>query len=93
MVEKWLTVKEEMLRQISDENDFVRAVFSGRRRNFQPEFERIDIRIVRIKEDTYWQAVSTKENDVNTKNYSLAEFKSLALIDSDRKSTRLNSSH
>ena len=82
MVEKWLTVKEEMLRRISDENDFVRAVFSGRRRNFQPEFERIDIRIVRIKGDTYWQAVSTKENDVNTKNYSLAEFKSLALIDS-----------
>lgn len=82
MVEKWLTVKEEMLRRISDENDFVRAVFSGRRRNFQPEFDRIDIRIVRIKEDTYWQAVSTKENDVNTKNYSLAEFKNLALINS-----------
>ena len=82
MVEKWLTVKEEMLRQISDENDFVRAVFSGRRRNFQPEFERIDIRIVRIKEDTYWQTVSTKENDVNTKNYSLSDFKRLALVDS-----------
>lgn len=82
MVEKWLTVKEEMLRRISDENNFVRAVFSGRRRNFQPEFDRIDIRIVRIKEDTFWQVVSTKEKDVNTKNYSLTDFKSLALIDS-----------
>ena len=30
--------------------NFVRAVFSGRRRNMQPDHERIDLRPVQLKE-------------------------------------------
>ena len=35
--------------RIADTSSFVRAVLSGRRRNMQVEFERIDIRLVEIK--------------------------------------------
>ena len=35
--------------KILDTQTFVRAVLSGRRRNMQVDFERIDIRLVEIK--------------------------------------------
>ena len=35
--------------RILDTTTFVRAVLSGRRRNIQVDFERIDIRLVEIK--------------------------------------------
>ena len=38
---------------------FVRAVLSGRRRNMQTEFERIDIKPVQIKEEIKWQLISS----------------------------------
>ena len=47
------TSQEEAFRQacarILDSSTFVRAVLSGRRRNMQVDFERIDIRLVEIK--------------------------------------------
>lgn len=43
--------------QILDSQTFVRAVLSGRRRNMEPEFERIDIRPVLIKAKILLQIV------------------------------------
>ena len=47
---------------------FVRAVLSGRRRNMQTEFERIDIKPVLIKEELKWQIISSDGKKDITKN-------------------------
>lgn len=47
---------------------FVRAVLSGRRRNMQTEFERIDIKPVLIKEEIKWQIISSDAKKDITKN-------------------------
>ena len=53
--------------RIKSEN-FVRAVLSGRRRNMQTEFERIDIKPVLIKEELKWQIISSDGKKDITKN-------------------------
>lgn len=47
---------------------FVRAVLSGRRRNMQTEYERIDIKPVLIKEEIKWQIISSNGKKDITKN-------------------------
>ena len=51
---------------ISDENNFVRAVLSGRRRNMQTEYERIDIRPVQLKDGLKLQLVMSEEKQDTT---------------------------
>jgi SAM-dependent methyltransferase len=53
---------------ISDQNNFVRAVLSGRRRNMQTEYERIDIRPVQLKDGLKLQLVMSEEKQDTTKN-------------------------
>jgi len=50
---------------------FVRAVLSGRRRNMQTEFERIDIKPVLIKEELKWQIISSDGKKDVTKNVEI----------------------
>ena len=50
---------------------FVRAVLSGRRRNMQTEFERIDIRQVLIKDEIKWQVISSDGKKDITKNVEI----------------------
>jgi len=50
---------------------FVRAVLSGRRRNMQTEFERIDIKPVLIKEELKWQIISSDGKKDITKNVDI----------------------
>ena len=50
---------------------FVRAVLSGRRRNMQTEFERIDIKPVLIKEEIKWQIISSDGKKDITKNVEI----------------------
>ena len=50
---------------------FVRAVLSGRRRNMQTEFERIDIKPVLIKEELKWQIISSDGKKDITKNVEI----------------------
>jgi SAM-dependent methyltransferase len=50
---------------------FVRAVLSGRRRNMQTEFERIDIKPVLIKEVLKWQIISSDGKKDITKNVEI----------------------
>ena len=50
---------------------FVRAVLSGRRRNMQTEYERIDIKQVLIKEELKWQIISSDGKKDITKNVEI----------------------
>lgn len=79
---EWISVRDEIYRRISDSHSFVRAVFSGRRRNHQPNFDRIDVRPVRIKEELRVQVEFRNSDGVVTKNLSPSEFSALALLDS-----------
>jgi SAM-dependent methyltransferase len=56
--------------RIKSEN-FVRAVLSGRRRNMQTEYERIDIKPVLIKEELKWQVISSDGKKDITKNVEI----------------------
>jgi len=53
---------------IVDNKSFVRAVLSGRRRNMQTQYERIDIRPVQLKEGLKLQLVLSEEKQDTTKN-------------------------
>ena len=66
--------------RIRSEN-FVRAVLSGRRRNMQTEFERIDIRQVLIKDEIKWQVISSDGKKDITKNVA-ADFNFIQLFES-----------
>jgi SAM-dependent methyltransferase len=60
---------------------FVRAVLSGRRRNMQTEYERIDIKPVLIKDEVKWQIVSSDGKKDLTKNVA-ADFNFTQLFES-----------
>jgi SAM-dependent methyltransferase len=66
------TSQEEAFRQacarILDSSTFVRAVLSGRRRNMQVDFERIDIRLVEIKGVLNLQLMQNDGRATTTKN-------------------------
>ena len=67
---------------ISDQNNFVRAVLSGRRRNMQTEYERIDIRPVQLKDGLRLQLVMSEEKQDTTKNIGIDAEKILELLNS-----------
>ena len=70
---------EELLLRFNDPQ-FVRAVVSGRRRNMQPEFERVDIKPVLIKDQIKFQIISSDGKKDITKNVDQDfDFKSLFL--------------
>jgi SAM-dependent methyltransferase len=60
---------------------FVRAVLSGRRRNMQSEYERVDIKPVLIKDEIKWQIVSNDGKKDITKNVA-ADFNFIDLLSS-----------
>jgi SAM-dependent methyltransferase len=63
------------------QDDFVRAVLSGRRRNMQPGLERIDIKPVMIKDEIKLQLISNDGRQVSTKNVEL-DFDFSAMLNS-----------
>ena len=63
------------------QDDFVRAVLSGRRRNMQPGLERIDIKPVIIKDEIKLQVISNDGRQVSTKNVEL-DFDFSAMLNS-----------
>jgi SAM-dependent methyltransferase len=63
------------------QDDFVRAVLSGRRRNMQPALERIDIKPVMIKDEIKLQVISNDGRQVSTKNVEL-DFDFSAMLNS-----------
>jgi SAM-dependent methyltransferase len=64
----------EIHSSISQDERFVRAVFSGRRRNMQPEYERIDVRPVQLRDGLAIQVSYSDGRQMTTKNYSRNEF-------------------
>lgn len=77
---EWLHASGEIYRRIEDTHGFVRAVFSGRRRNYSPDFDRVDIRPVHIKSETLLHVEFRRKEEVTTKNYSVVDFEKLALL-------------
>ena len=68
--------------RIADTSSFVRAVLSGRRRNMQVEFERIDIRLVEIKGVLHLQLMQNDGRATTTKNLLPEQLLIDQLIDS-----------
>lgn len=59
---------------ILNEKTFVRAVFSGRRRNMETQYERMDLRPVLIKGELQIQLSYSDGRQMTTKNYSFETF-------------------
>ena len=59
----------EACNRIIDTSTFVRAVLSGKRRNMQVNFERIDIRLVELKEVRNLQLLQSDGRVTTTKNF------------------------
>ena len=67
---------------IIDQNIFVRAVLTGRRRNMQTAYESIDIRPVQLKDGLKLQLVMSEEKQDTTKNIDADGDKILELLNS-----------
>ena len=64
----------EAVELISNIDELVHVVLSGRRRNFVVEHERIDIRPVELKKELCYQMTYSDGRKVTTKNYKQSEF-------------------
>ena len=64
------------------QSDFVRAVLSGRRRNMQPQHERIDLRPVQIKDSIVIQVSYSDGRQMTAKNYAPSELPFIELAES-----------
>ena len=73
MSEVDLNVALEELHIAVTRPDFVRAVFSGRRRNMQVEHERVDLRPVQLKDSIAIQVSFSDGRQMTSKNYAIAE--------------------
>jgi hypothetical protein len=67
---------------IQDKERFVRAVLSGRRRNMQTAYERIDIRPVQLKDGLKLQLVLSEAKQDTTKNIEVETSAILELLNS-----------
>lgn len=79
--------------RILDTSTFVRAVLSGRRRNMQVDFERIDIRLVEIKGELNLQLMQSDGRAMTTKNLLPQQVTLDALIDSGYANITVASTH
>lgn len=70
----------EVEKLLVETDSLVRAVLSGRRRNMQPEHERIDIRPVAIKDEILIQVSASDGRQMTSKNYKPGEYSFSDLI-------------
>ena len=70
----------EAIDLIENKSNLVRVVLSGRRRNFSPKFERIDIRPVSIKDEIKYQVVESDGRQNFTKNLDFKELELSELL-------------
>ena len=89
--------KEDALKEVSsrilDASTFVRAVLSGRRRNMQVEYERIDIRLVEIKGILNLQLMQNDGRTTTTKNLLPQQVAVDELLDSGYANITVESTH
>ena len=67
---------------INDPNRLVRAIFSGRRRNMQPEFEKIELRPVKMHDKLQLQMVTVNGSKSKTSNLEFGDFDALVALES-----------
>jgi len=79
--------------KILDTNTFVRAVLSGRRRNMQVDFERIDIRLVEIKGILNLQLMQNDGRATTTKNLLPQQLAVEELLNSGYANITVESTH
>ena len=79
--------------RILDTSTFVRAVLSGRRRNMQVEYERIDIRLVEIKGILNLQLMQNDGRATTTKNLLPHQVAVDELLDSGYANITVQSTH
>ena len=72
----------EIAEQITSPTTFVRAVLSGRRRNFELQTIRIDIKPVQVKGEVLLQIAANDGVRTTTKNVQFSEFQALPLLQS-----------
>ena len=77
-----LTAALNELAEAITQPDFVRAVLSGRRRNMQPQYERIDLRPVQLKGAVAIQVSYSDGRQMTTKNFPPAQLPFAELADS-----------
>ena len=73
---------EEIQEIVSDPNRLVRAIFSGRRRNMQPEFEKIELRPVKLHDKLLLQMITVQESKSRTTNLDFGYFNCLEMLES-----------
>ena len=73
---------DEIAQIIDDKHRLVRAIFSGRRRNMQPEFEKIELRPISLRDEIKLQMTTTNDTKSKTTNLNFGEFKTLELLNS-----------
>ena len=79
--------------KILDTSTFVRAVLSGRRRNMQVDFERIDIRLIEIKGVLNLQLMQSDGRATTTKNLLPQQVAVDELLDSGYANITVESTH
>lgn len=73
-MESLISALEELHLLLLREDSFVRAVFSGQRRNMETKYERMDMRPVLIKGLLHIQLTYSDGRQMTTKNYLFPEF-------------------
>ncbi|MGA1460836.1 MAG: class I SAM-dependent methyltransferase, partial [Ilumatobacteraceae bacterium] len=73
---------EEIQQIISSPDRLVRAIFSGRRRNMQPEFERVELRPVKMRDRLLLQMTTVDGAKSKTTNIDFGNFDALAMLES-----------
>ena len=91
-ISREVALAEASLR-ILDTTTFVRAVLSGRRRNMQVDFERIDIRLIEIKGVLNLQLMQNDGRATTTKNLVPQQIAVDELLDSGYANITIESTH
>ncbi len=73
---------EEIQEIVSDPNRLVRAIFSGRRRNMQPIYEKIELRPVKLHDKLLLQMITVQESKSRTTNLDFGYFNCLEMLES-----------
>jgi hypothetical protein len=72
----------EIQEVISSPSRLVRAIYSGRRRNMQPEFEKIELRPVKMSDKVLLQMTTVDGTKSKTTNMDFDKFDALATLES-----------
>lgn len=73
MTESESEVLAEVIAIFNDQTKFVRAIFSGRRRNMQPEFEKIEFRPIKLKDSVKIQMICNGKTTSKTSNLDFGD--------------------